>query len=280
LFAGCYDLTVTDDTGCAEVASVCLNETPPLVVDVNVPPITCAGESVQAVATVTGGLGGPLDFNWSDGQIGNPVILSAGTYTVTVVDINGCSAVLTFTIDVINPLDVTVTTEDGACDGSAGGSAIISVLGGTAPYTYQLNGAVTTSSLFSDLPPGQYVITVADANGCVVSTLFDIYASLYFEVSTTTASCDGADGTAEISIINSTGTNFEYAWSTGSTTATETGLAQGWYSVTVTDLDEPRTVHSNFYVDEDLSCKVVLGGYVINDDVSPDCVDDTWYGFG
>lgn len=272
--AGCYDLTVTDDTGCAEPATICLNESPPLIVDATAPPITCAGEFVQVDAIVTGGIGGPYEFYWSDGQVGSPVILTGGMYSVTVIDLNGCTAVTTLIIDELAPIDVTIDTEDGACDGSAGGSATINVIGGSAPYTYEFNGIFTINPMLSDLAPGIYEILITDANGCTATQSFEIFSSLYFEVSTTTASCDGSDGTAEVSIVTSSSSNLEYAWSTGSTTATESGLAQGWYSVTVTDLDEPCTVHRNFYIDEDLSCKVVLGGYVINDDINPDCVDD------
>ncbi len=57
--------------------------------------------------------------------------------------------------------DVTNTS----CSDVADGSINLSVSGGTSPYTYLWNNSSTTQNI-SDLPTGNYSVTVTDANGC------------------------------------------------------------------------------------------------------------------
>lgn len=90
-------------------------------------------------------------------------------------------------------------------------------------------------------------------------------------VATMPAGCGQADGTAMVVVGPST-SDVEYAWSTGGNTQTIGGLAQGWHSVTVSD--DFCSYHQNFYVDEDLSCKVIISGHVWDDDVNQDCILD------
>lgn len=120
-----------------------------------------------------------------------------------------------------------------------------------------------------------YVLEVYDAsNGCSdLDTVNVVIApSLIAAIETTDAGCNQADGTATVALLPGI-TNADFAWSNGaSNTPTLGGLAQGWYSVTVSNMD--CTVHQNFYIDEDISCKVLVGGHVLNDPANMDCLPD------
>ena len=91
-------------------------------------------------------------------------------------------------------------------------------------------------------------------------------------VETVPAGCNESDGAAFV-FLNPFATVESIAWSTGDSTQAIDGLAQGWYSVTVSDAT--CLYHENVFVDEDLSCKVVLSGYVYNDHHDQDCLSDS-----
>lgn len=278
LSVGVYSVTVTDATGCAEATQLTISEPPPLTGNLSVlSDVLCfGGSSGSASINVVGGTPnsfGIYTYQWSDGQT-TPTVsgLSAGVYSVTATDDNGCNLTAEIEVGQTSELSLAVegdfTIECG--DEFATMSAVVT--GGTPPYTYEwTNANIVFGGDNVTLLPGIYGLIVIDANGCFSIITLEVYAAVSYGIDTTPASCDAADGTAEVVPINNP-TNLSYAWSTGGTGQTETGLAQGWYSVTVTD--DTCSVHRNFYVDEDVSCKVVLGGYVINDDANPDCVDD------
>src|SRR5690606_39551586 len=90
--------------------------------------------------------------------------LSAGTYTVTIEDANGCTTTETFTITEPTALDVVSTQVDVLCNGVNTGLANVTVSGGVAPYTYTWdNGITSTSHEASHLSAATYTVTIKDA---------------------------------------------------------------------------------------------------------------------
>jgi gliding motility-associated-like protein len=127
---------------------------------------------------------------------------------------------------------------------NATGNIVLGVSGGSGgPFTYSWSDPInsTSSSLF-DLPPGSYTVTVTDqANGCIDTETFELPENntLSLETSFNAPSCNGTmDGSATVDATSSF-PNYTYLWNDPSaqTTATATGLAAGFYSVTVTDTD-------------------------------------------
>ncbi|MCS6990742.1 MAG: T9SS type A sorting domain-containing protein, partial [Chitinophagales bacterium] len=105
-------------------------------------------------------------YVWSNGATTQDLSgLSAGTYTVTVYDANGCSASTSATVNEPAPLALTESHTDVSCDLAADGTIDVSVSGGTAPYSYLWNDGATTEDR-SGLAAGTYTVTVTDANGC------------------------------------------------------------------------------------------------------------------
>jgi len=104
LSAGTYEVTVTDQNGCTEVARIRLDEPDPVEVHVSKEDALCSGEKPgSASASAVGGIPG-YTFAWSTGDSG-PMIdnLTSGRYTLTVTDANACSKEVTVQIDDVSP---------------------------------------------------------------------------------------------------------------------------------------------------------------------------------
>lgn len=129
---------------------------------------SCSGTCDGTIdATVFGGTS-PYTFMWSSGETTEDISNACvGTYSVTVTDALGCSFANSTTIQP-DSLLVRVFTND-ATTGNCDGTAAFQMLGGTFPYTFQLNSGATTvcnSIACGNLCPGNYSLTVTDSNGC------------------------------------------------------------------------------------------------------------------
>src|SRR6185369_12333722 len=148
-------------------------------------------------------------------------------------------------------ITATAAITNTTCTGSTG-ALVITVSGGTAPYTYLWSNAATTKDI-SGLAAGPYTVTITDANGCKADVPFIVgttNATITVTPSVTNTSCTGSTGAIAITVSGGT-SPYTYAW-TGpagytSTNKDITGLAAGSYSVKVTDangcsIDQPATV--------------------------------------
>ncbi|WP_379092362.1 beta strand repeat-containing protein [Pedobacter sp. UC225_65] len=243
LTAGSYVVTVTDANGCTTTQGFTITQPAALVATAGaVTNVSCnGGSNGSATVSVTGGTGG-YTYSWSPsgGTAATASGLSAGTYTVTVTDANGCTTTQNFTITQPAALVAMASAQTNiACNGSATGSATVSVTGGTAPYTYSWSPSGGTGATATGLSAGTYTVTVTDANGCTATQGFTLTqpAALVATASAqTNVSCNGgSNGSATVSVTGGTG-GYTYSWSpSGGTAATASGLAAGTYVVTVTD---------------------------------------------
>src|SRR5690606_28418658 len=140
--------------------------------------VLCNGANTGLVSvTVSGGVA-PYTYIWDNGITSTSheaTDLSAGIYTVTIEDANGCTTTETFTITYRSALDIVSTQIDVLCNGANTGLASVTVSGGVAPYTYTWdNGITLTSHEATDLSAGTYTVTIEDANGCTTTETFTI----------------------------------------------------------------------------------------------------------
>lgn len=192
----------------------------------------------NGTATVSpSGSSGIYTFIWSNGQTSQTATgLSANLYTVTVTD-GTCFSVATVIVKSALSL-ATITPSYLPCNNGGNATAIISN-GTSAPFTYNWsNGASTitssTTNQVSNLPIGTYTVTVTDNNGCTTSQIFSINSNpLTINVQTQNITCT-IDGSANIGVTTGVGP-FSYSWSNGFNGSSFSGLAQGNYTVTVTD---------------------------------------------
>ncbi len=251
LFAGCYDVVVTDGTGCTENIQVCVNDLgAPTANILTQTDVTCNGACDGfAQIQIIGGTA-PYNYTWVDSN-GNPTgvttasnnTLCAGTYTGQMVDANGCQASVGVTINeplVLNGL-ISAST-DVTCFGDCDGSATATISGGTAPYTYQWNdGAAQTTATATNLCPGTYTVNVVDAQGCTFSlnTIIAEPAQIILNTTAIDAFCNTGTGSTTAVLVSGGIAPMNYSWNDPSTqnAITALNLVPGNYTVTATDAD-------------------------------------------
>jgi gliding motility-associated-like protein len=243
LAAGDYTLTVADLNGCTQTAQYTLNQPSILTLTISAADATCFGATNGSATTDVQGGTPPYTYAWSHGAV-TPTAsaLAAGTYTVTITDLNNCAATATTTINQPTELIIANTTSTNvSCYGVSDGTASIQAVGGIPPYTYQWSTTPTQNTpQATNLPAGNYAVTVTDANGCDNTTQIAIQqpSELTLTLSQTPSSCyQGTDGTAIADVQGGT-LPYTYQWSNGANTATNTNLVGGGsYTITVTDVN-------------------------------------------
>jgi len=240
LSAATYTVTVTDANGCQNIASSILLNPDLLIVFASPNGTDCVNPNGSAIAMVSGGTPG-YTFLWSDAnnQTTQSVVnLPPGDYTVTVTDMNGCTASATTTIDPSMGLMVTLATTNTLCNGENSGTIMANVANGTAPYSYTWNNFLPDFPGFTGLSQGTYDVTVTDANGCFGTATAKVHGadSLIVTPVVEDADCNADDGRARLDVTGGTAP-YTYAWDAPltDTTAIVTNLAPGGYSFTVTD---------------------------------------------
>ncbi|MBP6513058.1 MAG: T9SS type A sorting domain-containing protein, partial [Bacteroidia bacterium] len=159
-----YTVTVSTNNGCTSSGSA-LVSIGTLSTTINSTNVTCFGSNNgTASLQVNGGSGTPI-YSWSNGATTGTINnLVAGTYTCTVTDGSGCTAIKSVTVSSPAQMEGFATSQNANC-GLNDGSAYLSINGGVAPYSVLWSNGSTTANI-SGLAPGNYSVTVTDANGC------------------------------------------------------------------------------------------------------------------
>ena len=245
LTAGTWTCTVTDANGCISIATVTLTQPPAFTSTATATPALCnGGNTGTASVSTTGGAGGNT-YNWTPGNptgdgSANVTGLTAGTWSVTVTDVNGCTTTATVAVTQPTALATTTTATAVLCNGGNTGSASVNVTGGTGPYNYNWTPGNPTgdgTNTITGLTAATWSVTVTDANGCTTTATVNVTqpTALAATTSFTQATCGNSNGSAAVSVSGGVGP-YSYAWSpSGGTGATATGLAAGIYTVIYTD---------------------------------------------
>ena len=238
LIAGTYTITVTDAAGCVVSGTTTISQPDALVLNLSVSDVQCFGDTSGTISALANGGVAPYAFLWNTGDTSQALSnISAGIYSVTVTDANGCS--LTHLDTVGQPLAMTDTTalSHVACYGDSTGILAVSMYGGTAPYSFAWNTGDSVSTI-SGLSAGTYSLLVTDSQGCTYSQSFTISqpaAPLTGSITATQPLCFG-DSTGVLTVAVGGGTApYAYYWNTGDSTTSVDSLAAGVYTVTVTD---------------------------------------------
>ena len=266
-------MVITDANGCMATVNATVSQPPAIVVSpASQTNVACNGGTTGSATVSASGGTGTLSYSWapSGGTAATATGLTAGTYTVTVTDANGCMATRSFTITEPTAINTAVGSQTNvSCNGGSNGSASVVPSGGTPGYTYSWAPSGGTAATATGLTAGTYTVTVTDANGCMATRSFTITEPTAINTavgSQTNVSCNGgSNGSA--SVVPSGGTpGYTYSWSpSGGTAATATGLTAGTYTVTVTDangcmatrsftLTEPTAINTAVGSQTNVSC--------------------------
>ena len=167
LAAGNYSLTVTDAHSCSVTANAVISSSSALNVVASSTNVNCyGGSNGSATLNVSGATGG-LSYTWSNGATTAGLTgVAAGNYSVTIVDASQCSAATNLTVTQPNAMQVSTAETDAHGTVDNGTAMVTNISGGVSPFTYYWSNGGTTQTI-TGIAPGNYTVTVTDANGCV-----------------------------------------------------------------------------------------------------------------
>jgi hypothetical protein len=235
---GDYSVTISNANNCIAISSATTVTVNPLpatpVISASGPVTFCQGGSVTLTA--------PAGFTylWSNGSTSQSInINSTGNFSVTVTNANVCSSASGGTTVTVNPLPATpVITASGPTTLCQGGSVTLTAPAG---FTYLWSNGSTSQSI-NVSSPGNYSVTITNANSCSASSAATtVTVNPLPAIPTVTASgpvsfCQGGSVTLTASA------GFSYLWSNGATTQSIVVNTSGSYTVTVTNTNNCSSV--------------------------------------
>jgi gliding motility-associated-like protein len=244
LAPGAYTVTVKDANNCTSQVSVTiLQPSTPSGSVLSQTDVDCFGNA-NGVLNFSGANGtAPYTFAINGGAYGsNPFSgLTAGNYTITVQEANGCTGTFNATLNEPTLLNLVVASQVNInCFGASSGEVTLQASGGTPPYNFSFGAINNTTGIFTGLSVGNYSFDVTDANGCTANVVANITQPptavgalvlvqnnvLCTGTSTGSFTLQGNNGIAPYSFTLNGVTN---------ATGTFNNLAAAIYNVTVTD---------------------------------------------
>lgn len=216
--AGIFSVTVTDVNGCTANTAVTIGTTIQTVTAYGIATNAKCGSPTGAINlnSVSGGTA-PYSFSWGTNPVQttqNLVNVLPGTYTVGIIDQNGCIGTYSLTVGNDVGLPLTIDSDADICNSSIGSATVTP--NGLAPYTYLWNtNPPVTSAVLSNVPVGNYSVTVTDAYGCtesigvfvnnvneILSSDFDIYPGEIYTGEPATLSINSNGWTLDSAILS------------------------------------------------------------------------------
>lgn len=222
LGAGLYTVYAQDENECqASTNPMNLNNPQALSVGVTASsPASCYdSEDGQIVVQPIGGTGTTASMTYGvDGEnfsSGNILNVGGGTYTIYVMDVNGCigQSNNTVTIDAPDAIVVDVVTQPILCASDENGVLDVNASGGSGSFVYIFGGDTTETMVFDGLAPGDYEVTVLDSDGCTATAeaMVGDASPIVVNITVANVSCNG-EGDGELNINATGGTDvFEYS---------------------------------------------------------------------
>jgi large repetitive protein len=245
-----YTIHVKDANGCRSTFTVRVGAKGIQKADIVVTQAAC-GQANGAIKinSVSGGTG-PYAYSLDGDAFQASATfqnLEAGSYRLTIKDIEDCTFSLVANItNAGGPESFVVTESDARCGNNNGSLLVSQISGGQSPYTYSLDGtAFQNSPEFTGLAEGIYQVRVKDSLGCIMikSALIQSSEPLSerdLKVSVTSADC--IQGTGQVVVEQVSGGTGPYLYSldgrTFTSSSTLSGIAPGSYLLSVKDAKE------------------------------------------
>ncbi|GJM36169.1 MAG: hypothetical protein DHS20C18_51700 [Saprospiraceae bacterium] len=242
LSGGLYSVTITNGSCETILSDLSVPEPDSLMALTNSTSPSCFDTSNGAIDLVVFGGTAPFVYSWSNQSVNQHVNnLSAGLYTVTVTDFNGCQIIETVVLEAPDTLQVAIDSlSNMSCLGIADGYIRVAGSGGRPPYRYLWENGIT-SPVLSNLTAGVYSLTITDFNNCQVTETIEIIEpeSLTVQIiDFTQPQCQG-DFTGIIEATAGGGTPpYTYIWNPGGEDGPVlSNLGVGNYSLVVSDVN-------------------------------------------
>ena len=232
-------VVVTDAAGFSAEVEIVINSILELEIDiVDLNNASCFGTPDGSISVSAPNGTEPINYEWSNGETGNTITnIFSGTYTIIATDANGCDATLDIFITEPDDLDINQTIDMPSCNGDEDGFIMLTVNGGTSPYSFSWEDGSQNESNFN-LAAGTYLTTVTDFNDCSTVISTELTEPLALDLDNALIGhpvCNG-DTNGSITVTPMGGiSGYDYSWSNGSTSQTISGLSEGEYTLTVTD---------------------------------------------
>jgi len=243
LCAGNYTLSITDASLCAGSAVITLTNPPLVVANITFSNPLCNSNCNGSATTTPANATAPIQYTWTSVPASFTNVASglcAGTYSVFILDANGCTD--TGQVTLTNPplLTVNVSILAASC-GSANGTASVTPSGGTPAYNFTWTPAVAgNTNVAANIVAGVYTVVVADANGCTNTQAIPVSNAngpSSAAISQTNVACNSqCTGAASVTTITGGTPGYTVTWVTPPSASTLiTNLCAGTYTAQIID---------------------------------------------
>ncbi|PHI19909.1 hypothetical protein CEQ90_10175 [Lewinellaceae bacterium SD302] len=238
---GTYGGFAFNQSGCgASLNNFTINPPGVVIATATVDSVNCPGDADGSISVTFDDGQSPFTYLWDNGQTTATITnLTAGSYTLTVTDANGCTDQASYTVSQPDSLEIElVESGPASCAGEPVGYLQIEVTGGTGAYGYAWsNGGDTT--LIDGLAVGSYFVTVTDANGCTAEASYELEDGIDAIISWSGEGTLNCLEDAVTLAASPDGPDFTYLWAgpgvDGQTDASVIATELGRYFVTVTN---------------------------------------------
>ncbi len=165
---GGYNVTITDVNGCSNTTNAIINSPAPVTAIALPNDATCFGNANGSLDITAVGGTTPYTYIWSNGPAVEDLFgIPAGTYTVTITDVNGCIGIETFTIGQPAQMSFSLGADENLCLGNST-TLTPTVSGGNAPYVFSWDNGLGFGPTKTITPTvtTTYSVTVTDDSGC------------------------------------------------------------------------------------------------------------------
>jgi gliding motility-associated-like protein len=214
LSAGTYNIVVQDIAGCTASTSLVLTQPTPLTSSYTPQAVSCFGVCDGEIMVFPSGGTSPYTFSVDNGVtiLADPLItgLCAGTYSLQVIDDNGCGILSNTIINTPSVVTASNVVVPSTCD-LPNGTITTTAGGGSPGYTYSIdNTNFSTNNVFTGLAAAGYTIYIQDANGCPITASAVVNSQPSPTITGITSgivSCNGVcDGSITVTTTGGTGT--------------------------------------------------------------------------
>lgn len=248
LSLGQYAIHIADNNNCTLDSIIEVLGTEALSINFLTTEPNCLANNGAISAVISGTA--PYTYAWNTGSTNSGLLnIVAGVYTLHVTDSIGCTTSEHVVLNNANAPSLIVSQANSpVCSNDATGEIILTVFGGTAPYTFEWSNGSLDQNL-NDLPAGHYTVTVSDNLSCLnfsVVSLEDQSQPIESSFNARGVYCNAdSSGAAHAVVFGGTGP-YTFNWSNGNQSNSIDSAAAGNYVLTITDVNGCARIDSVF----------------------------------